>query len=79
MKQVYQTRDGEVFEDHAKAKTHDDELFDVWLAQPAAQMVTVQDLIEGLDTCDEMEFFATPRAVFIDLLRGYFDGQEKCA
>jgi hypothetical protein len=76
MKEVYKTRDGEVFEDRAKAEAHEDELFDVWLAQPETQIMTVQDLIEGLDTCAEAQFFDTPRAIFIDLLQGYFDAQE---
>jgi hypothetical protein len=76
MKQVYQTRDGETFEDPANARAHEDELFDIWLVRPEAQAGTVQDLLEVLDDFEETEFFDTPRKVFIDLLRRYFDVQE---
>jgi hypothetical protein len=78
MIQVYQTRDGQTFENAMDANEHEDELFDVWLTQDDAKMLTAQDILEGLDDFDETEFFDTPRAIFIALLRRYFDAHEEC-
>jgi hypothetical protein len=77
MKDVYKTRDGEVFEGRADAKAHEDELFDAWVAI-IGMSLGVQGLIDGLDDFDETEFFDTPRAVLMDLLRRYFDTHEEC-
>lgn len=78
MKEVYQTRDGQVFEGRADAEAHEETLFNAWLTQAEAQTLTVQDILEGLDTYEDVDYFATPQAIFLDLLRGYFDTHEEC-
>jgi hypothetical protein len=78
MKQVYQTRDGSTFENAMDAREHEDTLFTSWLVGGAPDALTARDLLNKLDDFDETEFFDTPRKVFIDLLRRYFDAQEGC-
>ncbi|MHC4301021.1 MAG: hypothetical protein ACYS7Y_27415 [Planctomycetota bacterium] len=79
MKQVYQTRDGEIFEKRENAETHEAVLFDSWINnQEGLLTLGIQKVLDGLDDCDETEFFDTPKQVFIDILRGYFESHEEC-
>jgi hypothetical protein len=47
MKQTYTTCDDQTFDDEDAARLHEDQLFDDWLAKPATQGLTVQELLRG--------------------------------
>jgi hypothetical protein len=67
MKQTYTTCDGQTFDDEDLAQLHEDTLFDDWLAKPATQRLTVQDLLGGLSTRVE-GVGNSPRTDFLQVL-----------
>ena len=74
MRQVYKTKDGQIFELRQDAYDHEDRLFEQWLAnQPS---INVNNLFATLDRTKRTEYVATPHGVLRSLLREYFVKQR---
>lgn len=70
MKSVFQTCDGELFEDCEDAKEHEDGLFEEWLAKNPS--VKVDKLLAYMDDTTSEEYHGTEDDIMRLLLREYW-------
>lgn len=74
MKQVFQTKDGETFDDYRLAQEHEQSLFYAWL--DSDPQISVKDFLEKMDNREVDSWMGTEREIVAQSMRGYFSGLQ---